>query len=278
MNYKMIAGLSLLLSHSAVSAAPVTVSNSWTETYAVTAATAHLEVDNLWGNVRVRVGAPGEIAVSVSEHRQAPNQRLFERSLDVLGLDIVADSSTVSIIVGERDKRYRDRDHCRDCRVDYQFEISVPPNTSLQVGTVMDGKVEIDGVAGVVNASNVNGPIEIAGIRNCGDIDSVNGAIRMSFDSAPQQDCRIETINGDVTLQIPDHSGLVLAMDLMNGRMSTDLPVDALTLPVTVEQSEKDGRKNYRVQQMAGVRMGAGGPTYTITSMNGDLNIRNRTQ
>jgi len=260
-------------------AAPVTEEQSWTETYAVTGSAPRLEVSNIWGSVHVHVGPPGRITASVMERRIAPDQARFERSQEILKLEVEADASGVSFLVGERSAQWQQRNGCHDCRVDYQFDIEVPPDAVVDVGTVMDGKVEIQGVAGTIRASNVNGPISVADVRECDAISSVNGPITMGYSHAPLQDCRIETVNGDVTLVLPIDTGLDVRLDLFNGEASSELPVwpfEPFELPATVEQIVEDSRARYRIQQMAGMRIGAGGPTYSIASINGDLRIRKR--
>jgi len=258
------------------SATPVTEEKAWTETYAVATTAAHLEVSNIWGSVRVRTGKSGEISVSVSEVRTAPDQERFEMSLERLNLDIEADSNGVSILVGDRNERWQRMDRCRGCRVDYQFEILVPPNAVVDVGTVMDGLVDVRDVEGVVSASNVNGPISVDGIRNCDTISSVNGGVEIGFSQAPLRDCSIETINGDITLGVPANTSLDLTMDLFNGDIRSEFPVGPLAMPATVEHVVEDGRNQYRIQQLSGIRIGAGGPTYSIASINGDVRIQKK--
>lgn len=257
-----------------VLAAPVTEERSWTESHAVTGSAPRLEVSNIWGSVQVRVGPPGRITASVTEFRSAPDEARFERSKERIKLYVEADASGVSFTVGEPEGRWQRWNDCRDCRVDYQFDIEVPPDTVVDAGTVMDGKVAIRGVAGAIRASNVNGPVEVADVRDCEAVNSVNGPIAVSYSHAPLRDCRIETVNGDVTLILPAGAGLDVRMDLFNGEVSSELAVSPLELPATVEQYVEDNRTRYRIQQMSGMRVGAGGPTYSITSMNGDLRIR----
>ena len=268
----VLSAAALCASIGAALAAPVTEEQSSVETYAVTASSPHLEVSNIWGSVQVRVGPPGQITASVTETRSAPDQERFELSKERIKLEIEADASGVSFIVTEPD--WRHANDCRGCRVDYQFDIEVPPDTSIDVGTVMDGKVDIRGVGAAIRASNVNGPVTVDDIGDCESVDSVNGPITVGYSRAPIQDCRIETINGDVTLLMPADAGLDVQMDLFNGEVSSELPVSPLELPATVEQLEEDDRTRYRIQQMSGIRVGAGGPIYSIASMNGDLSIR----
>ena len=50
--------------------------------------------------------------------------------------------------------------------------------------------------------------------------------------------------------------------------------LEPLALPAKVEQRKEDGRFVYHIEQAAGIRLGAGGPTFSIESLNGDLRIR----
>jgi hypothetical protein len=257
----------------ALAASPVVENRSWTVNYPVSTASPRLEVSNIWGGVRVRAGEAGRVTVAITETRSAPDQRLFDRSLDMIRLDIAADASGVSLLVGNGKDLWQRWDDCHDCRVDYQFDIQVPPDTVVDVGTVMDGKVDIQGVAGVVRASNVNGSIHVVDVRDCASVDNVNGPITIGFSQSPQQDCRIETVNGDVTLDMPGDASLDMALDLFNGKVSSELPVGPFAVPASVEQIVEDGRTRYRIQQQAGIRIGAGGPTYSVASVNGDVRI-----
>jgi len=256
------------------SAQPMTEEDAWTEVYAVDSPTPHLVVSNIWGSVRVRSGTTGEISMSVSEVRTASDDKYFQMSQERLKLNVEADSNGVSIVVGDREERWRRVERCRGCRVDYQFDILVPPGTTVDVGTVMDGLVDVAGITGVVSASNVNGPVSIDAIRDCNEISSVNGRVNIGFARAPLRDCSIETINGDITLDVPANTSLDVTMDLFNGDIESEFPVGPLALPATIEHVTEDGQNRYRIQQLSGIRIGAGGPTYTIASMNGDVRIQ----
>jgi hypothetical protein len=73
---------------------------------------------------------------------------------------------------------------------------------------------------------------------------------------------------------MPDNTSLDVTADLFNGDIKSDFPVDALSMPATVEQVVENGRSIYRIQKLSGVRIGAGGPTYSVASINGDVLIR----
>ena len=253
---------------------PVTEERTWTEVYPVTGAEPWLVISNIWGNVTVTAGMAGQITATVHEVRTAPDQSRFERSHESIYLEVDADPDGVSMLVGGPDRYWRRFDRCRGCRVDYQFEIAVPPDTRVDVGTVTDGRVDISGIRGPVTASNVNGPIDLESLHDCELIENVNGRIDLHFANVPGGDCSIETVNGDITMGLPDGTGMDMAFDLFNGRMVSEMDVDPLAMPATVERMEADGRFRYRIEQPAGVRLGAGGPRFTFSSLNGDIRIR----
>ena len=254
-------------------AEPVTETNVWSKTYDVETVPTRLAISNIWGSVRVRPGADGEITITVNESRTAPDRALFERSLEMIKLDTHADAAGISITVGDRNSRWQGTDHCRGCRVDYQFDVVVPKNTIVDVGTVMDGKIDVAGIDGAISARNVNGPVRVQQMRSCHQIESVNGRVTLGFESAPLNDCDIETINGDVTLAMPAGSGLDVALDTFNGRVTTDFSTDTFAVPAQVDYVETDGKHRYRIQQLAGLRLEGGGPIFSISSMNGDVRI-----
>jgi hypothetical protein len=264
----------LLLANTGIAGERVEQSNTWTETFPVTASSPTLDIENIWGDVRVRPGKAGEIVVTISEKRSAPDQERFDRSLETLKLNTESDDNGVAFYVGTSDRNWHGKNRCRDCRVEYQFDVEVPANARLDVSTVNDGRIDVADIVGSVSAANVNGPISVTGMHGCEALNSVNGEVDIGFATPPGDNCTIETVNGDITLELPENSDFDLAMDLFNGRLLTQLPVDSLALPATVEHTESNGRHQYKIAQQAGVRIGAGGPLFTISSINGDIRIQ----
>ncbi|HEX4974071.1 MAG TPA: hypothetical protein VFV69_23730 [Steroidobacteraceae bacterium] len=254
--------------------ATVSDQKTWSDTYPVTATVPKLLIDNIWGNVRVRSGSTREIVVTVSEKRSAPTQELFDLSKETIYLDVQADAAGVSLIVAKPERQMGRRDRCRGCRVEYQFEVTVPAGTDVDVSTVTDGGIDVAGTGGPVNASNVNGPVAARDLQDCAQIESVNGAVEVSFARSPSRDCSIKTINGDITLTVPGSAGLDAALSMMQGKVVSEFDLEPLALPAKVEQRNEDGRFIYHIAQAAGIRLGKGGPTFSIESLNGDLRIR----
>ena len=253
---------------------PVTEQSTWNEIYVVRTASPRLVINNIWGGVKIRTGKEGQISVSATQLRSAPDQELYERSLETIALDIQSDVDGVTITVGDPDERWHHMDRCDGCRLDIQFEVLVPPGAIVNVGTVMDGRIDIEGVTGIVTARNVNGPIRVDDIQDCEVIESVNGQVDVGFSRSPARDCNIETINGDITLDIPVDTGLDVTLDLFNGKVVSEFVAGPLDLPATIERTTENGHNQYRIQKLSGLRIGAGGPIYSIASINGDVRIQ----
>jgi hypothetical protein len=111
-------------------------------------------------------------------------------------------------------------------------------------------------------------------MEHCAALESVNGELSASFSRPPGADCVIETINGDITIVVPPRSGLNVAADLFNGRLYSMLPVDPLAIPARVEENHSDNGYRYRIEQAAGFSIAGGGPTFSISSINGDVRIK----
>ena len=267
----MGAGLVGLLACGGAFADPISEQETSQHTYPVSSSPPRLYVRNIWGNVTIRAGNDREIRVTISERRSATTQESFERSKELIRLEVDAKRDGVSMIVRDSYGTGMRTDICRGCRVDYQLEISVPPDAQVNVGTVTDGRIEVTGIRGLVNASNVNGPVEATDLSNCAKIESVNGALDLQFSRAPSEDCTIETINGEITVGLPANTGLDAILGIGRGDLASDFDLEPMMLTLKLEEED---RHAYPIVQPGGVRLGAGGPTFTLVSLNGDVRIR----
>ncbi len=266
-------GVLALLACHVEAAEPVGEQHTWQQSYPMTSSSARLLVRNIWGNVTVRAGATRDIVVTAYERRSAPTQALLEESKEQVRLDVRADSGSVALVVGDPQRLAGRSDLCRGCRLDIQFEIAVPPGTQVDVGTVTDGRVDVTGVGGLINAHNVNGPVAVSNVNECTNIESVNGALDVTFARAPAEDCTIETINGTITVGLPANAGLDAVLSVTHGSVESEFEVQPIAVPTLRETQSSAARFSHRIEQFAGVRLGGGGPTFTFASLNGDVRI-----
>ncbi len=276
-NYKAFGVLTVLSLGSAVGvegASEIKEDRAWSETYKVNTQAPQLEISNIWGDVKVRPGSDDEIVVSIREVRSAPSQKLFERSQDLIKLNVDVTDERVTMEVGDPEKRWTGKNRCNGCRAEFQFDILVPADSVIDVSTVNDGKIDVSGISGLVSASNVNGPVTIRNMQNCDEINTVNGPISITYLTAPTTDCEFNTINGDVNLTVPQRTNLNVSVDLFNGEVTSELPVTPFAQPANVERVTKNGSQKFLIKKKSGFSIGSNGPVYSIASMNGDVRIK----
>jgi hypothetical protein len=263
----------ILTAAAAAAAEPVTSESEWRESYPVDAEEPLLVVRNVWGPVTVQSGPPGNIQVSVRTQLVAPDEHRLERTRSIFAIDVAASADGVELRVGDSYQSLRREDRCRSCKAEHAFDIVVPAGAVVDVATVNEGTVRVTGITGRVSASNVNGPVLVSAAADCESVESVNGHVELEFDMRPTRACSVETVNGDIEVGVPGGSDLDLALDLFNGRVVSEFDVSPFALPAVVEQTGSDGEQSYRVSRAAGVRIGRGGPLFTIASLNGDVTI-----
>lgn len=111
----------------------------------------------------------------------------------------------------------------RDGRSEIDFEIQVPRRIDLSARTV-NGRVEIDGVAGTIDMRSVNGRLSVATPGGEVTATTVNGGIRASF-TDQFQGARLKSVNGSIAIEVPRDASLDLDIHQVNGSFQTDLPV-----------------------------------------------------
>jgi hypothetical protein len=234
-----------------------------------------LVVDNVHGSIRITGTARDQVRMSAVETIEADDPEALELARREVELVTHAEEGLVDLYVDgpfrERDDRGWRRHRRRHYRVSYDFTLEVPAGIDLEVSTVNDGEIFIDGVHGDFEVSNVNGGIEMLDLRGSGSISTVNGPIRARFSRSPAAASRFETVNGEVEVYFPDDLSAELALDSRFGEIWSEFEVVAM--PVETTQTTEGGKT---IIEMGGpiVRVAQGGPRLSFETLNGDVLIR----
>ena len=219
--------------------------NNTSHSYPVAGDSPRLVIENIWGGIKVSTHSKSEIIVSIKEKYSAPTQELLEKSKTVFALHTDTDNQSLSLVVGDQHNNRNDGDHCRKCRADFQFDVLVPVNANVDLRTVMDGKIVVEKVRGLIKAVNVNEAVMLTDITQCSEVTTVNNRIDVTFQNVPKRGCDIKTINGDVVISLPERVDIDVAFDMLNGRMHSEFDVNSLNRPGIVEHEEINGRNLY---------------------------------
>jgi DUF4097 and DUF4098 domain-containing protein YvlB len=141
-----------------------------------------------------------------------------------------------------------------------EFTVTVPRNARLDAIKLINGTVDIEGVAGKVNASSVNGTVRAQKITGDAHLSTVNGKLEATFERL--SDARLismNSVNGPITISIPFDAGAEFNARNVTGGIDNDFGIP-------VSQSVAAG------SQLHGVLKG-GGTYIDLNNINGTICI-----
>lgn len=142
--------------------------------------------------------------------------------------------------------------------VEVEFRVQVPAGVPFR-GRTVNGPVEALDLEGDIEVETVNGDIRLSTLGTA-RAETVNGSIDARMGAAtPADDLRFTTVNGGVTLAVPEGINADLDASWLNGGLDSNIP---LTL------SGRVGRRSARGA------LGQGGATLEIETVNGSIRIR----
>ncbi|MFO7893725.1 MAG: DUF4097 family beta strand repeat-containing protein [Longimicrobiales bacterium] len=148
--------------------------------------------------------------------------------------------------------------HRNDVKVD--FMVQVPAGIRF-AGHTVNGELSADGMQADVKASTVNGDV---GIETTGfaEASTVNGSITCRLGRSDlRNDVEFETVNGGITLDLPEGLDADFRASTVNGSIDSDFPILVMG---------KVSRRSLRGQ------IGDGGPELRLSTVNGSIRIRRR--
>lgn len=148
-------------------------------------------------------------------------------------------------------------DSVRNVDVQVTFYVSVPDNVAFEASTV-NGDVEVKDLASDVGVTSVNGDIEIS-TTGFAEATTVNGSIVAAMGRYDiEAGLSFRTVNGSISLDLPDDVDADLDASWLNGRLEADLPFERIG----------------RVSRFSarGV-LGDGGPELNVKTVNGSIHI-----
>jgi hypothetical protein len=243
-------------------------------------------VDNVFGSVVVRAGEPGTVSLTIRQRARSRHAEALEEAFEEVTLRVDEGAARLEL-VQDGPFRCQCQGRCGGCHWDPDYEVSwdwevrVPPSIDLEASTVNGGSLEVEGVGGRVEASNVNGPLRLAGLSGEVAASTVNGDLIAAFTSGPGADASFTTVNGDVELELPESASAELGFDTMNGEIFTDFEFSTVprrATPVNDSPGEARRPRRYRLDPDLVVRIGErdGGPHIDCETLNGDIVVRAR--
>jgi DUF4097 and DUF4098 domain-containing protein YvlB len=161
--------------------------------------------------------------------------------------------------------------------VRFDFTIRVPRDARLRLCTINGGDLIVNGTEGGFDVDNVNGRIEMNGVAGAGRAHTVNGPVKVTFTANPTEASSFKTVNGNVDVSFIDGLSADFAMKTFNGGLFTDFDVQPLAGKAPAAPERREGKFVYRANDFTRVRVGRGGPEMSFETLNGNVHaLRSR--
>jgi hypothetical protein len=151
----------------------------------------------------------------------------------------------------------RDRDH----NWSVSYEVFVPNQSDLSLRT-HNGGIGISDVHGRIELEALNGGIHLRRLAGYVTGSTTNGGLNIELDGQRWngETLDVRTINGGVTLGIPEDYSAQIETGTINGRLKVDFPVTM------------QGRLDRHIS----MKLGYGGPLVRVTTTNGGVHLQRK--
>lgn len=142
--------------------------------------------------------------------------------------------------------------------VQVSFHVLLPEGVTFH-GRTVNGAVRATGLDSDVLLTTVNGSVELS-TTGLAEATTVNGSIKAAFgDEGMGEKVTFSTVNGSITLDVPDDIDASLDASWLNGKLDSELP---FTLQGGLSKGHAKGF------------LGEGGPLLSLSTVNGSIHLR----
>lgn len=157
------------------------------------------------------------------------------------------------------------------------LNIKVPKNFDLKLSTVNDGDIDVKGVTGAHEISNVNGEITMTQIGGSTVLNTVNGDIKVTMESVnPEAQMAFTTLNGDVDVTFPAAVKATAKMRSDQGDIFSDFDMVIEKSAPKVDKSASNGVYKVSIEDWVFGKINGGGKEYIFKTMHGNVYIRKK--
>jgi hypothetical protein len=230
------------------------------------AAGKRVEIKGVNGDVRAVAAAAGaEVEVTAAKHARRSDP-------DEVKIEVIEHDGGVTICaVYPTPRRARRENSCEvgdhwsssteDNDVTVDFDVRIPAGIAFG-GRTVNGEMSAEGLKADVKASTVNGSVRVT-TTGVVEASTVNGSVYVEMGRADwTNELEFSTVNGGITLILPDKLDAEVRASTVNGDLVTDYPMTI------------SGR--FGPRRMRGT-IGAGGRSLSLSTVNGEIRLRKAT-
>jgi DUF4097 and DUF4098 domain-containing protein YvlB len=227
------------------------VTEEFHHSYPLTA-NGRIELQNINGAVHISVWDQNEVKVDAVKRAQTAD-RLKDAEIRV---EASTDSISIKTHYREQDEGWHSG-HNNPASVEYT--VTVPRNARLDEIKLINGDLDVTGVAGEVHASCINGKLTARGLSSQVRLATINGPLDANFEHLPAASMELSSINGPVDLTLPSDAKASIEAKTMSGGIENDFGLR------TVDH-------RYVGHDMRG-ELGGGGTEIMLRNINGSIHV-----
>ena len=212
-----------------------------------------VELDNINGAVHITAWDQNEVKVDAVKYANTKER------MDQAEIEVENGSDYVSIRTKYHDHENSwDRDGWNN-PASVEYTLTVPRSARLDEIKVINGPLDIHGVAGEVRASCINGHMTVQGLQGPVKLESVNSRMEVQFDKLSDSPVELTSVNGGIELTLPS---------------DVKAKVEASTVSGSIEDDFGLHVNNHRwVGHDLRGELGSGGPRIRLSNVNGRIEI-----
>ena len=216
-----------------------------------------VSLENINGSVRVSAWDRNEVkvdAVKLARRRDRLDEAKVVVSSDPNSIHVETEYAT-------RTQTFHDGEGSYNNPATVEYTLTVPRGARVDAIELINGDLDIDGIAGDVRASSINGRLSARELGGEVRLSTVNGKLDAVFGRlSAAKAVSLNSVNGALSLTLPSDSNAELKADTVHGAITNDFG-----LPVR--------RGEYVGRDLAG-QLGSGGTRIKLGNVNGRISIK----
>ncbi|MFT5915325.1 MAG: hypothetical protein ACI81T_001826 [Bacteroidia bacterium] len=226
-----------------------------------------LEIGLVKGSIKVQAYNGKEVIVKAFNYQDSEDSKTKEKGgmmripNNSFGLEITEEDNEVEI-------------HSETWRKRMDFEILVPKNFDLKLGTVNSGDIYVEGISGSMEISNVNGSITLKDVSGSVLANTVNGKVIANFkEILKDTPMAFSSLNGKIDVTLPKGTKMTAKIKSDRGEIYSDFDMKVRNQEMKVNKSG-DNYKKISINQWIYGDVNGGGAEMMFKNMHGNIYIR----
>lgn len=210
----VLGALCALLFAAQANAWPGKLTEEFHHTYPLSAH-GRIELENINGPVHITAWDQNEVKVDAVKYANTKER------LDEAKIEVEAESDFISIRT-----QYPDHNHTFDGGwndpAGVEYTVTVPRTAQLDEISLVNGSLDIHGVAGEVRASCVNGKLTAQDLQGRLDLSTVNGKLDVQLQQLGDDSVRLSSVNGGLEVTLPSDANARIDASTVSGGIDDD--------------------------------------------------------